>query len=107
MAGGSGSATAATAGMAATVRRATWLAEELEQLLEAGDWTEAHAVLCRAVAPSLMYSGRCPSLRELLARLEPHATQVERTAGPTAWLLGGGLYIAYLDLKVGLEIAFA
>lgn len=73
---------------------------EVGALLDAEQWGRAHQVLCDAVAPALLCSGREEALARILARLQPHAPAIDAQQGGAAWLRGAGLYRDYLALKV-------
>lgn len=75
--------------------------ERLRQLLGAGDWGEAHAVLCGRVAPRWFLGGPAgvQQLERALLALEPHAAEVDAAGGPGAWASGGGLYAAFFYLQ--------
>lgn len=50
-------------------------------------------------------AGELGRLAAVLDRLEPHAADVNAVGGAGAWEAGGGVYSAYLYLKVG-ELSF-
>ena len=75
----------------------------LGHLLQAGDWPAAHALLCSAVAPAWMAAGGQQSeqrLSEVLSELEGHAQAINHVGGAGCWESGGGVYAAFLFLRV-------
>lgn len=74
-------------------------AVRLDQLLAAGDWAAAHALLCDVVAPRWLLAGDDGRLAAVLAALEPHAGEVNLAGGAGAWEAGGGAYSAFLYLR--------
>ena len=76
------------------------LAEELELLLEAGQWAAAHRLLVDSLAPGWFLSHRTEALLDSLRRLVPHSKEIDAQA-PGSFRLGAGLYLSYLSLQVG------
>jgi hypothetical protein len=86
---------------------------ELECLLEAEAWEEAHTLLISHAAPAWVIAGTplaLNSLREVTSRLEQYfAITREKTGSSSSsssssvWRTGGGLYAAYLLLKDDYE----
>ncbi|KAI9806603.1 MAG: hypothetical protein M1825_006060 [Sarcosagium campestre] len=66
-------------------------AAEVDYLIKAQRWDEAHAALCRHVAPQAIIEGNTDALKRLLDGFE-NADQV------TDWKLGGQVYDDYLRL---------
>ena len=64
---------------------------EVRFLLKARNWTEAHRVLCEAVAPQAIVKRDHEGLRGLLGGF----SYEER---PADWRVGGGIYVDYLHL---------
>ncbi|KAH0544545.1 hypothetical protein FGG08_001317 [Glutinoglossum americanum] len=64
---------------------------ELEFLLKAMNWEEAHSTLCRFVAPTAVVEGNTALLRRMLGGfVEPdHVAD---------WMLGGQVYLDYINL---------
>jgi nuclear pore complex protein Nup98-Nup96 len=64
---------------------------ELDFLLKAKNWEEAHATLCRFVAPTIVVEGNTGLLRRLLGGFaEPdHVSD---------WMFGGQVYLDYINL---------
>ena len=81
---------------------AWWLviAEELELLLEAGQWAAAHKLLVDSLAPGWFLSHQTDALLGSLRQLVPHSKEIDARA-PGSFRLGAGLYLAYLSLQVG------
>ena len=65
---------------------------EVEFLLRARNWEEAHRTLCRTVAPQAIISGELDELRRLLGGF----TNTELVPG---WSVGGQVYADYLVLQ--------
>jgi nuclear pore complex protein Nup98-Nup96 len=64
---------------------------EVEALLKAHDWNEAHKTICEHVAPSAILSGDLDLLNELLSQFE-NVSWVEQ------WSSGGQVYLDYIRL---------
>ena len=76
------------------------IAEELELLLEAGQWAAAHKLLVDSLAPGWFLSNWTKALLGSLRRLVPHSKEIDAGA-PGSFRLGAGLYLSYLSLQVG------
>ena len=61
-------------------------------LQKAGNWTEAHSVLCAAVAPRAIIERDYTTLSKLLAEFQ------QAGEFPNEWRAGGGVYADYLAL---------
>ncbi|KAA6423558.1 MAG: nuclear pore complex Nup98-Nup96-like, partial [Trebouxia sp. A1-2] len=96
---------------------------ELQHLMEAGLWVEAHQLLCIHLAPQLFLAshtqeGRIPSeqqqqleaeLQQLISRLTSHAERISAQAGSrlqpdaelnaVSWSQGVGLYATFFELR--------
>jgi nuclear pore complex protein Nup98-Nup96 len=67
---------------------------EAQCLIEAGEWSQAHDVVCRVVGPKAVIEGDSDQLRELLGSL------VERPGTNQAvWDKGAGVYYDYIEMK--------
>lgn len=64
---------------------------EVDWLLRAGNWEEAHTTLCSVVAPRTIIEDDIPTLRHLLAGFK-------KTDLIPNWNLGGQVYLDYLRL---------
>ncbi|KAI9780769.1 MAG: Nuclear pore complex protein Nup98-Nup96 [Geoglossum umbratile] len=64
---------------------------ELEFLLKAKNWEEAHATLCRFVAPMVVVEGNPSLLRRLLGGF----SELDRVPN---WMFGGQVYLDYINL---------
>jgi len=99
-------------------------AGELQHLMEAGLWVEAHQLLCIHLAPQLFLAshtqaGGNPSeqqqqledeLQQLISRLTNHAVRISAQAGSrlqpdaeldaVSWSEGAGVYAIFYELRV-------
>jgi nuclear pore complex protein Nup98-Nup96 len=67
---------------------------EAQCLIEAGEWSQAHDVVCRVVGPKAVIEGDSDQLRELLGSL------VDRSSTNQAiWDKGAGVYYDYIEMK--------
>ncbi|KAH0556405.1 hypothetical protein GP486_005674 [Trichoglossum hirsutum] len=64
---------------------------ELDFLLKARNWEEAHSTLYRFVAPTAVVEGNTTLLRRMLSGF----TEPDHVAG---WMLGGQVYLDYINL---------
>jgi nuclear pore complex protein Nup98-Nup96 len=67
---------------------------EAQNLMDAGEWEQAHEVLCRIIGPRAVIEQDSDQLRELLGPLEE-----KKEANRLAWSKGAGLYYDYVELK--------
>ena len=99
-------------------------AGELQHLMEAGLWVDAHQLLCIHLAPQLFLAshpqaGGIPSeqqqqledeLQQLISRLTSHAVRISAQAGSrlqpdaeldaVSWSHGAGVYAIFYELRV-------
>jgi nuclear pore complex protein Nup98-Nup96 len=67
---------------------------EAQSLMDAGEWEQAHEVVCRIIGPQAVIEQDSDQLRELLGPLEE-----KKEANKLAWSKGAGLYYDYIELK--------
>ena len=99
-------------------------AGELQHLMEAGLWVEAHQLLCVHLAPQLFLASHTPAggipseqqqqledeLQQLISRLASHAVLISAQAGSrlqpdaelhaVSWSHGAGVYAIFYELRV-------
>lgn len=73
--------------------------EEVQFLLLARNWEEAHTTLCRVVAPCAIIESDHDTLRQLLTSFQGEGRQQVAD-----WGLGGGVYEDFVALVLGLEV---
>lgn len=73
-------------------------AEEIYDLQQAGNWTEAHATLCRVVGPRCVIEQDTDTLDRLIEGFERGKKSIEE-----AWRKGGEIYEGYVDLAAARE----
>lgn len=70
---------------------------EARWLISAGDFAEAHNVVCKVIGPSAIIEEDYDQLREVLASLNDDPRR-KKQVPETAWDCGGGLYHSYIEL---------
>jgi len=70
---------------------------EAQNLLEAGEWTQAHEVVCRTVGPLAVIENDADQLRELLGGLHDPVRKGSSYAGK--WETGAGIYYDFVEMR--------
>jgi nuclear pore complex protein Nup98-Nup96 len=70
---------------------------EAQNLLEAGEWTQAHDVVCRTVGPLAIIENDSDQLRELLGGL--HDPVRKGNSYYDAWEKGAGIYYDFVEMR--------
>ena len=77
------------------------LADELENLIGAGLWTEAHSLLTSGLAAKLFLGvlADTATLRRAVNMLQPYRREIDAGLGAGTYRSGAGLYAAYYLLQ--------
>jgi nuclear pore complex protein Nup98-Nup96 len=70
---------------------------EAQNLLEAGEWTQAHEVVCRIVGPLAVIENDSDQLRELLGGL--HDPVRKGSSYSEVWDKGAGIYYDFVEMR--------
>jgi nuclear pore complex protein Nup98-Nup96 len=72
---------------------------EAQNLLEAGEWAQAHDVVCRTVGPLAVIENDSDQLRELLGGLHDPVRKGKGNKYLDAWAKGAGIYYDFVEMR--------